>query len=707
MQTRRFGFFSVVLFSLWKSSLGSLLVPKYDRVPLGAVKPSGWALDYAKVQADGLPGHLMDWAAYVKGSIWSPGGSLEYSEMHEAAPYWFNALVPLAFQLEDSRLIGQVQTFLEHNLDLAEASDDGWIGPEVFNASATVPRLVWPRYLMLMALAQYAEADPAQTERIVTAMHRFVDLAYTIWKSDAEGEPSMGFQFEYQYVRWEELVHSLQWLYDYYPQGKEDMLVELMGLVRDSGFSWKNDWYTDDKFVKEAVTSFATYTHGVNNGEAMKSEALAWRFTGDETDKDSTFERIRLLYTYHGRASGTYSADEHLAGLGPSRGTETCTVVEQIFSLAIIYQIFGNNSVADRAEKIAYNALPSAITYDFWGHQYDQQVNQVWSKEMDPPPFGNNGPRSNIFGFEPNYPCCTVNHAQGYPKFWANSFATASGGSELLNVFLGPEHYSGTLAGGNDVDGMFTFLPRAHWLATNDTLIVHVETLYPFNHTLKYTVTASQPFTFKIRIPDWATEESVITINGEETKGLTKDEDSYQAVQIMAGTTAITLSLGADLQLETRTNGAIAVTYGVLNYAVELAQNDTTSEGLRSAQALGDAERLFPDAPAEYFTDFDNHTVDHLMLPTGDWALAIDPSTIEIVDTSAGKTELPYYTWAPGSQPISMTAVACPIAWDVVRSTAGDPPVSPNACTGDTFNVTLVPFGAAKLRLGEIPTMSV
>ncbi|KAF8881189.1 hypothetical protein CPB85DRAFT_1340602 [Mucidula mucida] len=676
--TRRFGFFSVVF--LCGSCLGALLAPKYDRVPLGAVKPSGWALDYAKVQADGLPGHLMDWAAYVKGSIWSPGGSLEYSEMHEAAPYWFNAIVPLAFQLEDSRLIGQVQTFLEHNLELAEASDDGWIGPEVFNASATVPRLVWPRYLMLMALAQYAEADPTKTERIVTAMHRFVDLAYATWKANAEGEPSMGFQFEYQYVRWEELVHSLQWLYDYYPQGKEDMLVELMGLVRDSGFSWKNDWYTDDKFAKKAVTTFTSYTHGVNNGEALKSEALAWRFTGDETDKDSTFERIRLLYTYHGRASGTYSADEHLAGLGPSRGTETCTVVEQIFSLAIIYQIFGNNSIADRAEKIAYNALPSAVTFDYWGHQYDQQVNQIWSKEMDPPPFGNNGARSNIFGFEPNYPCCTVNHPQGFPKFWANSFVTASGGSELLNVFLGRS------------------------ISLVDVL---VETLYPFNHTLKYTVTASQPFIFKIRIPGWATEESAISVNGGETQALRKDEDSYQAVQITEGTTAIALSLGAELQLETRTNGAIAVTYGVLNYAVELAQNDTTSEGLRSTQALGDAERLFPDAPAGYFTASDNHTVDHLMLPTGDWALAIDPSTIVIVDTSAGKTELPYYTWAPGSQPISMRAVACPIAWDVVRSAAGDPPASPNACVGDTFNVTLVPFGAAKLRLGEIPTMSV
>ena len=37
---------------------------------------------------------------------------------------------------------------------------------------------------------------------------------------------------------------------------------------------------------------------------ALKSEALAWRFTGDPTDVQSTFDRIDMLYKFHGRASG-------------------------------------------------------------------------------------------------------------------------------------------------------------------------------------------------------------------------------------------------------------------------------------------------------------------------------------------------------------------------------------------------------------------
>jgi len=95
---------------------------------------------------------------------------------------------------------------------------------------------------------------------------------------------------------------------------------------------------------------------------ALKSEAVSYRFTHDDTDIQSTFKRIDLIYTYHGRESGnvdiyriphqqtkltrtlgTFAADEHLAGLNPSRGydsflsntlflftcfrTETCDIV--------------------------------------------------------------------------------------------------------------------------------------------------------------------------------------------------------------------------------------------------------------------------------------------------------------------------------------------------------------------------------------------
>ncbi|KAJ7209298.1 hypothetical protein GGX14DRAFT_566484 [Mycena pura] len=48
-----------------------------------------------------------------------------------------------------------------------------------------------------------------------------------------------------------------------------------------------------------------------------------------------------------------------------------------------------------------------------------------------------------------------------------------------------------------------------------------------------------------------------------------------------------------------------------------------------------------------------------------------------------------------------MSAVACEIEWGLTLGTASAPPQSPVACTGGKFTAKLVPFGAAKLRLGE------
>jgi hypothetical protein len=57
-----------------------------------------------------------------------------------------------------------------------------------------------------------------------------------------------------------------------------------------------------------------------------------------------------------------FAADEHLAGKDPQRGTELCTVVETMFSGSHTYQGFGNNSIADLVERMAYNALPAMLT---------------------------------------------------------------------------------------------------------------------------------------------------------------------------------------------------------------------------------------------------------------------------------------------------------------------------------------------------------
>ena len=80
------------------------MVPyQYDLLSIGDVTPQGWIKDQLQLQASGLSGNLFKFYRYVKASTWL-GGTEEYSELHESAPYWYNAIVPLAYVLDDERL---------------------------------------------------------------------------------------------------------------------------------------------------------------------------------------------------------------------------------------------------------------------------------------------------------------------------------------------------------------------------------------------------------------------------------------------------------------------------------------------------------------------------------------------------------------------------------------------------------------------------
>ncbi|EEB90192.1 hypothetical protein MPER_11634, partial [Moniliophthora perniciosa FA553] len=245
-----------------------------------------------------------------------------------------------------------------------------------------------------------------------------------------------------------------------------------------------------------------------------------------------------------------------------------------------------------------------------------------------------------------------------------------------------------------------------------------VDTLYPFGTTLTYDITATTPFKLKIRVPEWAKknlDQSTIKVNDEEASALQPDEtNSLHVVEIPEGDTKLVISLDAPVEMEERTNGAIAVTRGALNYALEISNNVTTTEGTsdanernRSAQALVDVKRLFPNAPAVYLEPTDPNTTDNTLLPTSEWRLAIDPATLTLFDNSANTTSMPFHVWESGAQPVWFTAQACQIEWGLENNTAAVPPQSPVTCVGERMEVKLVPFGAAKLRLGEMPVMEV
>ncbi len=98
----------------------------FEALPLGAIKPEQWLRDQLRIQADGLTGHLEEhWADVGPGNGWIGGKG----ESWERGPYYLDGLLPLAYLLEDERLIAKAQRWIEWSL--ASQRGDGAFGPDI------------------------------------------------------------------------------------------------------------------------------------------------------------------------------------------------------------------------------------------------------------------------------------------------------------------------------------------------------------------------------------------------------------------------------------------------------------------------------------------------------------------------------------------------------------------------------------------------
>jgi hypothetical protein len=354
--------------------------------------------------------------------------------------------------------------------------------------------------------------------------------------------------------------------------------------------------------------------------------------------------------------------------------SELCTAVETMYSLSYLYQALGDNSFADRCELAAFNALPVAVTPDWWARQYMTQPNQPYAKQLSKTPFSNTNVFGQTYSLEGNYPCCTVNHPQGYPKFLAASFVKV-GGNGIAHALLSPAKVNTRLASGE--------------------VTVQCQTNYPFDNTLDYKIAAPRAFDFYVRVPTWAIiSTSRIAMSGQ-TIGVQPDAHTgLHRISIPAGKTSLSYTLSASVRIEHRANASVAIHHGALLYGLEIGSTNSSQTPLdfRSTKPMPHGY-----APPQ--------VRDWTMTNTTPWAIAIDPSTLSY--HHSGEKELKNPIWALGAPPNWITVKACDIAWPLYLGSVPDrvPLPDQRKCLGAVKEVKLVPFGSAKLHMSELPTM--
>jgi Beta-L-arabinofuranosidase, GH127 len=641
--------------------------------PLGSIRPLGWLRQQMELMAEGMPGRMHEFYRLVKDAPWM-GGDREYSPLNEAYTYYWDGIVPLAYGLDDQRLKDHVLRSADWLI--SHQHEDGWFGPEI----DPLRRNLWGRYPLFLGFMQLAEAEPKLTDTIVSAMHRFVDLMHDMLSSGHQGyvwRPGDLFDEQWGRSRAADMIIALQWLYEKYPNDNSEKLHNCMIYMYEMAYDWSY-WFSEDIFLKddldmfpvEVTSSLFPYVHVVNAAQGLKSPAVMRRLTYDERLLNSTRNGVSWTFAYHGNSFGAVIGDEREAGLSPTRGTELCSVVEAMYSLNYLYQAIGDREFADRSELAAYNALPTMILPRWWAHQYIAQSNQPVSQQLERSPFWNVGPFGQTFGTEPNYPCCAVRFSTGLPK-WIAAMFMKQGEDGIAHALLGPAELK-TILG------------------TRNEIRIRCTTNYPFANLLEYHIKARHPFRFLIRVPAWALDDSSgIQINDGKTHHLKPDNvTGLHEVIVSPGKTKIEIWFGAQVRVDPRANDTIAIHHGALSYSLAI---DGAYYSNRPARYPGD------QAPDE--------ARDWTILPEETWNLAIDPSTLRFFEyPNRYNDDLPNPIWQEKAPPVSISALACPIDWQLEWGYAPQPPLKGmRNCTGRAFPVELRPIGSAKLHMAELP----
>jgi DUF1680 family protein len=403
-------------------------------------------------------------------------------------------------------------------------------------------------------------------------------------------------------------------------------------------------------------------THGVNNAMALKSSALWWLFSKQDRDRDGVRQQLDALDQHHGIPNGMFSADEHLAGTNPSQGIELCAVVEQMFSLEQSLAILGNAALGDRLEKIAYNALPGTLTDDMWAHQYDQEPNQIQCS-LRQRPWTTNGPESNLYGLEPNFGCCTANMHQGWPKLTASLWAADANGGLVAAVYAPCEVR--TTAG----DGV--------------RVAIEEETLYPFRGDVVLTVRPEHPlhFPLHLRIPQWA-DNTRILVNGKTTETGHAATFAVLNREWKAGD-RVEIHFPMKPRVTRWYHNSIAVERGPVIFSLNVTAD---WKKLRTRGMTADWE-VDPKSTWNYALEVNEKTAE---------------SALRVAERS---TDNDVFTLNSAPVRLEVKGRRAP-DWKETQGVAGEMPQSPMASSEPEETLTLVPYGAAKLRITAFPELA-
>jgi hypothetical protein len=626
-------------------------------LPIGAVHPKGWLLVYLQRQRDGLTGKLGEISAWLQkeNNAWlSPNGKGDFG--WEEVPYWLRGYIQLAYLLDDPKMIAESQIWIEGALH--SQRPDGDFGPDQRFANGA--RDYWANMLMLYCLQTYYEHS--HDKRVIDLMTKYFHYQLSV--------PDDRFLVDYwQHMRGGDNLYIVHWLYNI---TGDPLLLKLGEKLHRRTANW------------DQHGSLPNW-HNVNIAQAFREPATWYRQTKNISDLQASYDverNVRLLY---GQVpGGMFGADENARkGCGdPRQAIETCGAVEQMLSDELMLCFTADAMWGDHCEEVAFNTYPAAVMPDFRSLRYLTAPNMAVSDSKNHAPgIENGGPFLMMNPFSSR--CCQHNHSQGWPYF-AKHLWMATPDNGLCAAIYSASEVSAKVGDGTTVQ-------------------IVEDTLYPFDETLRFTVKPEKPVTFPLyfRVPGWC-EGAELTINGKPA-GAPVKHGQFACVDRRwqdGDTVALTLPMKVSVRTWERNHNSVSVDYGPLTFSLRIAErldrkdSTTTAIGDSHWQKGADASQwpsweIYPDSAWNYGLVLDagnpaaSFTVDKRDWPASDFPFTLDEVPITL---TAKARQIPEWT-------LDRYGLVAPLQDSPAFS---DQPIK---------TVTLVPMGAARLRISAFPTI--
>lgn len=619
------------------------------KLPPGAVKPGGWLLSQLELQLDGLNGKLAEISDYI---VYDNNGWIDPTKVAwEELPYWLRGFSELGYVTSDQSTLTVAYKWI--NGVLSTQQSDGWFGPNYMRTSLHGVADLWPAMLFANIFRSFYEFTG--DSRVIPFLLNYFQFV--------KNQPVAAFNHGWATNRWAESVETLIWLYN--RTSDTDWLLDLIHKIHSNSVDW--------------VHTIPTF-HNVNFAQGFREPAFYSLVVNppDPTLVQATYDRYRTIVDQFGQfPGGGIAGDENCRpGYGdPRQGLETCGIVEFMHSFQMLNRITGDGMWVNQCEILAFNSLPAAFDpFRMRSLHYITCPNciRLDNHLKTQRQFQNLFP---MLAYKPGiyqYRCCTHNHGIGWPYYTEEAWlATYDGGlcaslyaSCQVTALVGPDN------------------------GTQVTIIE--ETDYPFDDNVEFHFQLTTPTQFKLylRVPNWCQKPLKLTLNGKTVfNQATPNDGSYLIFdRTWENNDILSFTIPFDLITKTWTanHNAVSINYGPLSFSLAIDEEYNRIGGT---------------------ADWPEYEV----LPASKWNYGLVLSSMnEWLIKRRKKKNNPGNLFTKDNVPISLDVRARPIPqWQAdSQNVVGLLPQSPVESQEPDEMITLIPMGAARLRISAFPSIA-